>query len=40
VLRSWWLWTAVGAVAVGVGTGFAIDAMRERTIRVLPPDPR
>ena len=39
VLRSWWLWTAVGAVAVGVGAGLAIDASREQTIRVLPPRP-
>ncbi len=39
VLRSWWLWTAIGGLAVGVGAGLAIDAMRERTIRVLPPPP-
>jgi hypothetical protein len=39
VLRSWWLWTAIGSVAVGAGAARAIDSMRERTIRVLPPAP-
>lgn len=39
VLRSWWLWAAVGGVAAAVGVGIAIDSQRERTIRILPPAP-
>jgi hypothetical protein len=39
VLRSWWLWTAVGGVAAAVGAGLVIEARSDRTIRVLPPAP-
>jgi hypothetical protein len=39
VLRSWWLWAAVGGVAAAAAVGVVIDSQRDRTIRILPPAP-